>query len=88
MNRPFDNEDRLKELIVKQAELSKLLDLDKSDVQTVGEAQDQPKEVAQPAPVPFDGDGLVPFSPGKTPARDLANVLGASPARALNMEPV
>lgn len=37
MGRSFEHEDRLKELQVKQADLNKLLDLDKHDAQTVAE---------------------------------------------------
>jgi hypothetical protein len=50
LNRAFEHADRLKELLVKQGELNALLDLDKSDVQTVAETAG----VAKPTPVPFD----------------------------------
>ena len=43
LNRPFEHADRLKELVLKQAELNALLDLDKHDSQVVSETPEQPK---------------------------------------------
>jgi hypothetical protein len=39
-NRPFEHEERLKELLLKQAELNASLDLDKSDWQVVAEVSE------------------------------------------------
>jgi hypothetical protein len=46
MGRPFEHEDRLKELLAKQAQLNAALDLDKHDAQTVAEANEPPEKVA------------------------------------------
>lgn len=43
MDRPFEHEARLKELLVKQAQLNAALDLDKHDAQTVPEMPEAEK---------------------------------------------
>jgi N12 class adenine-specific DNA methylase len=68
MNRTFDHDDRLKELLVKQGELNKLLDLDKNDAQTVGETPDEPKGVAKSAPDPFVHEDPAPRQASERPA--------------------
>jgi N12 class adenine-specific DNA methylase len=50
MNRPFEHEQRLKELLVKQAELNALLDLDKNEKQV---APDDPQMEKQAVPTTF-----------------------------------
>ena len=48
LGKPFEHEDRLKELMSRQAELNKLLDLDKHEAQVVAEvAEKEPKVVGQ-----------------------------------------
>ena len=39
LGRPFDQEERLRELLVKQEDINRSLDLDKSDTQIVDEAK-------------------------------------------------
>jgi len=46
LNRPFEHEQRLKELLVKQAELDAALDLDKSEQQVAPDNSDNEKEAA------------------------------------------
>jgi N12 class adenine-specific DNA methylase len=48
LNRPFEHEGRLKDLLAKQAQLNASLDLDKHAAQIVGEAR-EPEEKAVPA---------------------------------------
>jgi N12 class adenine-specific DNA methylase len=50
LNRPFDHEQRLKDLLLKQAELNSLLDLDKNERQV---AKDDPQTEKEPAPASF-----------------------------------
>jgi hypothetical protein len=45
MGRPFEHEARLKELLVKQAQLNAALDLDKHDTQVVAEAPEAAEKV-------------------------------------------
>jgi hypothetical protein len=78
LNRAFDHADRLKELLVKQAELNALLDLDKHDAQAVGDTSEQPKEVAKSARVLFDEDSAAsipaPHTLVHAPAQALAEL--------------
>jgi hypothetical protein len=46
LHRPFEHEERLRELCMKQQEINKLLDLDKSDAQAVANDNVQPEEQA------------------------------------------
>jgi len=46
LNRPFEHEERLRELCLKQQEINKLLDLDKGDAQAVANDNKQPDEQA------------------------------------------
>jgi hypothetical protein len=39
LGRPFEQEERLRELLVQQADINRSLDVDKSDVQVVAEAK-------------------------------------------------
>jgi hypothetical protein len=55
MNRPFEHEDRLKELLFKQAELNRALDLDKNETQVApddGQGEDGQGE-KEPMPGTF-----------------------------------
>jgi hypothetical protein len=51
-DRPFEHEERLKQLLARQAELDSLLDLDKGDQQGVGPAPDDTELERAPAPSP------------------------------------
>ena len=44
LNRPFEHEERLRELFVKQQEINKLLDLDKGESQVVANDNDTQQE--------------------------------------------
>jgi hypothetical protein len=46
MDRPFEHETRLKELLAKQAQLNAALDLDKHEAQTLGESEEVPASFA------------------------------------------
>jgi hypothetical protein len=46
MGRPFEHEQRLKELMVKQAELNAALDLDKHEAQVVADAPEADQELS------------------------------------------
>ena len=89
LNRPFEHAERLKKLVTKQAELNAMLDLDKSDAQAVADKPDQPKEVPQSAPVPFDDHRLATAAVAalRTPTQTLSSVLGKASVRASHREP-
>ena len=80
LNRTFDHGDRLKELLVKQAELNALLDLGKHDAQAIPDAPEQTREASPAAstdaqatkPAPF----LLPSSGVTPPVQRLSSVLG------------
>ena len=92
LNRTFDHDERLKELLEKQTGLNKLLDLDKSDAQAIAETPEQPKEAAQAAPVPFDDPTPTPniFTHAEAPVavQTLSLALGQRPVRSAFIEPV
>ena len=63
LNRPFEHEARLKELLTKQAQLNACLDLDKHDAQIV----DEPREPAEERAVPAGFAARV-LAEGRSPA--------------------
>ena len=63
LGRPFEHEDRLKELLAKQAQLNACLDLDKHAAQIVDEPREQTDDAVSPAatrPRPTSGVHRVP----------------------------
>ena len=84
LNRPFEHGDRLKELVLKQAELNALLDLDKHDAQIVSETPEPVKDspvIPAPAYVPVHHpEPAIASVAMQTPAQRLADVVGERPA--------
>jgi hypothetical protein len=64
--KPFEHEARIKDLILRQAQLNALLDLDKNDHQVAPEADDETEPasgiIRQPIPPPRPSPGSVPFA--------------------------
>lgn len=68
LGRPFEHEGRLKELLVRQAQLNSCLDLDKHDAQIVDEPRDPEDETASVTPRrPLSSAPAVPVA-AKPPA--------------------
>ena len=85
LNRPFEHTEKLKELVLKQAELNALLDLDKHDPQAVGDTPEPPKDDSSvssaPAYVPIHHpEPAIAEAVMQSPAQRLADVVGERPS--------